>query len=211
MKNTFGFKNTSTVIAALLLFATATPYAVRAEIAPTQLNFPSPPATTADRVAEMTVTLRDMLAANRLSPWLQERKMITPDMLVEAIAPQSAWGRDLVETYAQWWNSALDTLLSGLRRRNELTQALLPDGLRIPLDASFYEQAPEYQVISRFIPHVGAEADPCDTADGRSSCHFLLNLDLSVDGRIEIATLRLIGPDGNAILSAGTAHNLNTP
>jgi len=155
----------------------------------------------------MAATLRDMLVANRLSPWLQERKLITPDILVEAIAPQSAWGRDLVESYIQWWNSALDTLLSGLRRRNELTQALLPDGLRIPLDASLYKQAPEYRVISRFIPHVGAEAGPCDAADGRSPCHFLLNLNQSVDGRIEITNLRLIGPDGNAILSAGTARN----
>ena len=159
----------------------------------------------------MAATLRDMLAVNRLTPWLQARKLITPHMLVEAIAPQSAWGRDLVESYAHWWNSALDTLLSGLRRRNELNQALLPDGLRIPLDASFYVQAPEYQVISRIITHVGTEADPCDAADGRSLCHYLLNLDQSVDGRIEIVNLRLIGPDGNAILSAGTARNRNKP
>ncbi len=178
-----------------------------AEPAPSPDITLSQSAVTADRAVEMAATLRDMLVANRLSPWLQERKLITPDILVEAIAPQSAWGRDLVESYIQWWNSALDTLLSGLRRRNELTQALLPDGLRIPLDASLYKQAPEYRVISRFIPHVGAEAGPCDAADGRSPCHFLLNLNQSVDGRIEITNLRLIGPDGNAILSAGTARN----
>lgn len=159
----------------------------------------------------MTGTLRDMFAANRLLPWLQERKLVTPDLLVESIAPLSAWGRDLVESYTRWWNSALDTLLSGLRRRNELTQALLPDGLRIPLDASFYEQAPEYQVIGQFISHVGAEADLCDALDGKSPCYFLLNLKQSTDGRFDIANLRLIGPDGNAIVSARSVHNRKSP
>ena len=146
---------------------------------------------------EMSSTLRDMIAFDRLAVKFRERMFILPSELAEAFAPQSTWGRNRLKEYASPWNEAFDTLLSGLRRRDELGVALSPAGLRIPLEKKFLDEVPEYMAIDHLLPNV--DANMCDEQSSPPNCYIVLQLRRAPDGRVTLANLRIVAPDGGLV------------
>ncbi|MDP1983719.1 MAG: hypothetical protein Q8K23_14320 [Sulfuritalea sp.] len=159
------------------------------------------PLASSDYAREMAATLRDMLVADRLGSELASRMFNTPEALEQAFAPQSAWGRKQMQAHIDVWNSAFATLLAGLNRRGELAQALSPAGLRIPLEPSLLEAAPEYKAIDNLLLFVDTAI--CDQKNSPPNCYIQLNLGTGKDQRVTLINLRIVASDGSLIAIPG--------
>lgn len=146
---------------------------------------------------EMAATLRDMITLERVANNFRERMFVLPSELENTFRPQSAWGRDQQQEYAGRWDEAFGTLLYGLNRRGELTDALSPNGLRLPVEKSFFEDVPEYMALDKLLHNV--DADICEQESSPPNCYIVIRLKELTDQRITLKTLRIVAPDGNLI------------
>lgn len=157
--------------------------------------------TTDEYSREMAATLLDMLAADRIGESFNEHLFISPEELAEVYAPQSAWGRGLVDAYGTEWNAALDKLISGLRGRGELDQALQPQGLRFPFTRKLFEAAPEYLAIEGLIQSITGNV--CNNGDEPLQCYVLINLVQKPGGQIALTNIRIVDSNGSLIAIPG--------
>lgn len=146
---------------------------------------------------EMAATLRDMLALERVAKSFRERMFVLPSEMENTFRPQSAWGRNQQQDYAGRWDDAIGTLLSGLRRRGELADALSPKGLRLPVEKSLFEDVPEYRALDRLLQNVNA--DICEEESSPPNCYIVILLKELTDQRITLKNLRIVAPDGSLI------------
>lgn len=146
---------------------------------------------------EMAATLRDMITLERIARNFRVQMFILPSDLENAFKPQSAWGREQQQDYENRWNEALGTLLSGLRRRGELADALSPNGLRLPVEKSFFEDVPEYMALDKLLHNV--DADICEQESSPPNCYIVIHLNALTDQRIALQNLRIVAPDGSLI------------
>ncbi|MDP1982178.1 MAG: hypothetical protein Q8K23_06515 [Sulfuritalea sp.] len=146
---------------------------------------------------EMAATLRDMLALDRVAHQFRERMFVLPSELENAFRPQSAWGRDQQQDYAGRWDVAFGTLLSGLRRRGELADALSSKGLRLPVEKSLFEDVPEYMALDKLLRNV--DANICEQETSPPNCYIVIRLKELSDQRITLINLRIVAPDGSLI------------
>lgn len=150
---------------------------------------------------EMAATLRDMITLERIARNFREQMFILPSDLENAFKPQSAWGREQQQDYEDRWNEALGTLLSGLKRRGELSDALSPNGLRLPIEKSFFEDVPEYMALDKLLHNV--DADICEQESSPPNCYIVIHLNALTDQRIALQNLRIVAPDGSLISIPG--------
>lgn len=108
---------------------------------------------TLDTPQEIADTLRDMLVYEQGFALLRESMFVSPATLAKVFAPRSRWGNERMEAYAQPWHEAFDTLIAGMRRRDELATALSPGGLKMPFDKAFFNDAPEYMALDKHATH----------------------------------------------------------
>lgn len=181
---------------AMAIFTYATPGFAQTTQLPDSVGYSS---------QEMAATLRDMIAFDRMAKHFRERMFILPSELENAFRPQSAWGRDQQQDYADRWNEAFGTLLSGLRRRDELADALSPKGLRMPVEKSFFEDVPEYMALDRLLNNV--DADICEQETSPPNCYIVLHLKELTGQRITLQNLRIVAPNGGLIPIPGKVQH----
>lgn len=173
---------------AMAIFTCATPGLAQTAQSPDSPGYSS---------LEMAATLRDMITLERVARNFREQMFILPSDLENAFKPQSAWGREQQQDYEDRWNEALGTLLSGLRRRGELADALSPNGLRLPVEKSFFEDVPEYMALDKLLHNV--DADICEQESSPPNCYIVIHLNALTDQRIALQNLRIVAPDGSLI------------
>lgn len=152
------------------------------------------PARAADSVdsTEMAATLRDMIALPRIQTAFATRMVVPYDEFAAAFDPRSAWGRDLLDSWAREWRENLDRLELGLKRRGELDAALSSAGVRIPVLDRIAEETPELDAVARLMNAV--EAAPCMPESEPARCFIVLRLGRDETGRVALRQLRVVDP-----------------
>lgn len=88
-------------------------------------------------------------------------------------------------------------MLTGLRQRGDLVQALSPEGVRIPIQKSFLETNGEYKAVDTLLHFVNAHL--CDEDSSTPNCYLLLKLKIGSDRGFYLDTVRIVDPDGRRV------------